>query len=220
MWMWFYRTGAYKNVTKATVATEGSVKSVESPLVQAQNIEPELPVTPVFAPESLSLLEIRKCFQGNEKLQALLQKTDFKLQDFKDIKDIQGKSFDQINVHFDFEGKKLRLVLINEKGEGAKENVRLFEVGADGLPTRKPLPPNWEDKSQLEIFREVKKQFPITNLQKYLRWQLDNNTQMSFSDENGKLQDLMLTLKSPRGYRTLGCKVENSELNCKCVGEK
>jgi hypothetical protein len=205
MWSWFYKAAPYKKI------------KVPSPVLAGESLEQELSLNSTFPLTPKSLSEIQRCFQGNEKLQMLLQKPSFKIQDLKDIKNMDSKSMDQFRVDFNFEGKALLLIFNRQSHSLPQGKVQLFQR-TDNIQISRPLPAPWQGLAPLEILRMVKAEFPVTQLQERVHWQIDTDIDLHFSDEGDELQDLALTIKDgSHESRTLICKAEKGLLSCHCA---
>jgi hypothetical protein len=209
MWVWFYKSEPYKKI------------KVQSPSLSKDTLVLDIPSKSTFQASSEALSEVRRCFQGNEKLKPLLQKPQFQFQDLNEVKDFGLKEFERIDIHFNFEGKRLRLAFNGKKAEDLHGNLQLFQVNENGLEEKRPIPKPWLEMKPLEILRWVKSEFPVTKLQRRIHWQMEDSTDLRFSDENGDLRDLRLITGSPSGSSLmLHCESEGGPLSCQCVSLK
>lgn len=164
--------------------------------------------------------EIQKCFQNHALLSSVTKSSTFQIDQLKKVPGARWSSLDQVNVHYQKRGQKFRISIIKESP--LKKQIRLFKEDRDGLPTRLPLPPEWNDMKSAEILRNIKKESTVTHLQKKMLWEIDKNTRLSFDEENGKVQDLMVFFKDQENKNhALGCHNEESSasptLSCQCL---
>jgi hypothetical protein len=174
------------------------------------------PEKPVEISQSEALIEIQKCFSGHPLLDRLSHQDRLSLADLQSLPHAQPAAFEKINLHFQDGGKEYRVMLLNGRDEGS-ENVRFFEVGTDGFPTRVELPNDWKTLSAANVFEQVRARKDVTLVQKTVSLQLDNDTRLRFTDHNGELREMMITLKNGGRARTLGCQSEAAGLKCRCV---
>lgn len=185
-----------------------------------QELFEELPQTSSLIAITESQNEIKKCFKNNAILSSFVKTSPFHIEKLKNIPGAHWTSFDQVNLHYQKEGQKFRVSFIKETP--SKKQVRLFKEDKDHLPTRLPLPLEWNDLKSAEIIRAIKKEGTVTLLQKKSQWKIDKDIRLSLDEENGKIQDLMVYFKDQENKNhALGCHSENGQenepLSCQCL---
>lgn len=149
--------------------------------------------------------------------------TKFKNDKDKNLETILNKPLgvhkNLINLHFNNEqGQKMRIQLIFSPDEkNSKYELRLFTLSTDELPVRTTTPRSWLNLSYSDLIKRLSDKYEITYKEEQQLVKINANSVAEVTITNNQMSEMALYVNSHGQNRLLGCNLNDSNYNCKCM---